>query len=308
VRSATVPAMTRFPTTIQPIRQPLATEMEPTRSTARIEVRLARTDAELEAAQRLRYRVFYEEWGAQPDSRAQESRRDRDAYDAVMEHLIVIDHARSVADGQVVGNYRLLRRARLGPGGRFYSSAEFDIAPLLASGQRLLELGRSCVLREYRNLPILQRLWRALAAYVADHRIEIMFGCASLHGADPAGLREQLAYLHHHHLAPLPLRPRAIGDGRIGMDVADENVTDPRRARSLLEPIIRGYLRLGASVGEGAYIDRSFNAVDVCIVMPTAQLTRKYLRHYERGLQRRLVADDQELPGEVAEPRHTESV
>ncbi len=260
---------------------------------AGIEVRLARSSGEIDAAQRLRYRVFYQEWGAHPDQRMCETQRDIDAYDATMDHLIVIDHSRSAGDGQVVGNYRLLRHDRLGARGRFYSSREFDIGLLLASDQRLLELGRSCVLREYRSLPILQLLWRAIAGYVADHGIEVMFGCASLHGTDPHGLREQLAYLHHYHLAPLSLRPHALGPTRIGMDVMDKVSIDPVRAKAMLEPIIKGYLRLGACVGDGAYIDHQFNAVDVCVVMPTAQLTRKYLRHYERTIQRKLVEDTQ---------------
>lgn len=254
-----------------------------------IEVRLARTRAEIEAAQRLRYRVFYEEWGAHPDQAARESGRDADAYDAIMDHLVVVDRRRSESEGQVVGNYRLLRHDRLRHGQHFYTSHEFDIGHLLASGQRLLELGRSCVLREYRSFPVLQMLWSAIAAYVADHRIQVMFGCASLRGTDPAAVREQLAYLHHYHLAPAAMRPRARGAERIGMDVMDKASVDPRRAMASLEPMVKGYLRVGASIGEGAYVDRQFNAIDVCIVVPTAQLTQRYLRHFERSIQRKLI-------------------
>ncbi len=261
-------------------------------SVSQIEVRLARTGAEVDAAQRLRYRVFYEEWGARADLRMRQHQRDIDGYDALVDHLIVIDHNRSAAEGQVVGNYRLLRRDRLGIDGRFYSSSEFEIGMLLESGQTLLELGRSCVLREYRNLQILQLLWRAIAGYVADHGIEVMFGCASMRGTDPHHLREQLAYLHHYHRAPLPMRPYALGPTRIDMDVMDMVLIDPKRARMMLEPLIKGYLRLGAHVGDGAFVDHQFNAVDVCIVMPTSQLTRKYRRHYERVIERGLLGQD----------------
>lgn len=254
-----------------------------------IEVRLARTEAELDAAQRLRYTVFYEEWGARPDLLAQATRRDIDIHDARMDHLVVIDRSRTVAQGQVVGNYRLRRHRAGDDAAQFYSSAEFDIAPLLGSGLRLLELGRSCVLREYRSTAVLQLLWRAIAGLVAEHRIELMFGCASLHGTDPGALREQLAYLFHHHLAPPGLRPRAIGPGRTSMELASPVDIEPRRALAGLEPLIKGYLRLGAWVGEDACVDEQFNSVDVCIVMPTARLTRKYVRHYERVIQRRLV-------------------
>lgn len=273
-----------------------------------IEVRLARTPGEIEAAQRLRYQVFYDEWGAQPDLRMRQSRRDIDAHDAAMDHMIVIDHARSPAQGQVIGNYRLLCRHPQDAPGHFYSSHEFDLGTLLSSDLRLLELGRSCVLREYRSMPVLQLLWQAIVGYVADHRIEVMFGCASLRGTDPNALREQLSYLHHYHLAPPALRPCALGPNRTRMDLIDRSLIDPVRALYALEPIIKGYLRLGAWVGADAYIDHQFNAVDVCIVLPTAQMTRKYRRHFERVLQRKLVAAaDSCGPLEVADARQVAS-
>lgn len=257
---------------------------------AQIEVRLARTPAEIDDAQRLRYQVFFQEWGAHADRAVRASGRDCDRFDPLMDHLIVIDHALPAASGQVVGNYRLLRRERLGRSGLFYSSAEFDLGPLLDSGDTLLELGRSCVLPEYRNQHVLRLLWDAIAGYVADYRIELMFGCASLRGTNPDALREQLSYLHHFHLAPPTLRPRAVGPTRIDMDRMDKSEINPRRARGLLEPIIKGYLNVGAGIGEGAYVDHQFNSVDVCIVMPTAQLAHRYRNHFERVLQRPLVA------------------
>lgn len=262
-------------------------------TTRNIEVRLARDAGEVDAAQRLRYQVFYEEWGANADHEMRASKRDADSHDEIMDHLVVIDHDRDPALGQVVGNYRLLRHDRLPVGRDFYSSSEFELDPLLRSGHRLLELGRSCVLREYRSVPVLQMMWNAITAYVAEHEISLLFGCASLRGTDPAPLAEQLAYLHHFHLAPESLRPRALGPRRVDMDVMPRDAVDPVRAMSLLEPIIKGYLRLGASIGEGACIDRQFNSVDVCIVMPTARLTQRYRRRFERAI-------DRPLPGGVA--------
>jgi len=248
-----------------------------------IEVCLARTDAQVEAAQRLRYEVFVHEWGAGIGTGG----RDADEYDALMDHLVVIDHG---AGGRVVGTYRLLRHERLRGEGVFYSSNEFDLAPLLGSGHRLLELGRSCVLREYRSLPVLQKLWHAIAAYVAEHRIELMFGCASLRGTDPQPLREQLAYLHHWHLAPEALRPRALASRRTPMALMAKEAVDPLRAMRALEPIVRGYLRAGAWVGQDAWVDEDFNAIDVCIVMPTARLRQRHRAHFERAIQRPLSA------------------
>ena len=259
----------------------------------RLEARLANTPADIDAAQRLRYSVFHEEWGASASDQQRASQRDADAHDARMDHIIVIDHARAPCDGQVVGTYRLRRRAaNESPADDGYTSSEFDVSRLVAMGEPTLELGRSCVLREYRSRAVLNLLWGAIAAYVADHGIGLMFGCASLRGTDPMKLREQLAYLHHFHLAPRSIRPHAIGPDSTRMDLLDKAWIDQRRALAKLQPLIRGYLRLGASVGDGACIDHAFNSVDVCIVLPTAQLTRRYVSHYERALNRPLFRSD----------------
>lgn len=254
-----------------------------------IEVRLARSPAEVEAAQRLRFEVFVREWGARGAAAGGppgQGEREEDEYDALMDHLVVVDRARGE---RVVGTYRLLRQERLRGDAAFYSSREFDLAPLLASGQRLLELGRSCVLREYRSMPVLQLLWRAIAGYVAEHRIELMFGCASLRGTEPAAVAEQLAFLHHWHLAPEELRPRALADRATRMDLLPRESVDPARALRALEPMVKGYLRAGAWVGEGACVDREFNAIDVCIVMPTGRLARRHREHFERAIRRPLL-------------------
>jgi putative hemolysin len=258
-----------------------------------IEVRLARTPAEVDAAQALRFEVFVKEWGARP-SGSRDRGREADEYDRMMDHLVVVDRARGE---RVVGTYRLLRQDRLHEDSLFYSSHEFDLAPLLGSSHRLLELGRSCVLREYRRMPVMQLLWRAIAGYVAEHRIELMFGCASLRGTDPEPVRDQLAYLHHWHLAPAGLRPRALADRRVAMDLLPRDAVDPVRALRALEPMVRGYLRAGAWIGEGAWIDEDFNSIDVCIVMPTARLRRRHREHFERAIRRPMLHG--EVPAQV---------
>lgn len=247
-----------------------------------ISVRLATSPAEIRAAQRLRYAVFFDEWGAVADDIAARELRDVEPFDGIAEHLIVVDQHRAAAgiDCGVVGNYRLLRSGADPRGTPFYSAGEFDIAPLLDSGGRLLELGRSCVLREYRDRPVLQSLWRALAAYVAEHRIDLLFGCASFRGTDPAAIAEPLAYLHHHHLAPAALRPQALAGNRVEMDTLPRERIDTIRALRAVEPLIRGYLRLGATVGSGASLDRAFNSIDVCVVLPTRELGARYARHF----------------------------
>ncbi|MBW4093298.1 MAG: GNAT family N-acetyltransferase [Proteobacteria bacterium] len=245
-------------------------------------VRLATTEAEIDAIQALRFRVFYGEGGASGDAATRASGRDRDRYDAVADHLLVIDHAIGPGTEGVVGTYRLIRQAAAEAAGGFYSRAEYDLGPILRFPGRLLELGRSCVDAGYRNRAVMQLLWGGIAAYVFDRRIGLMFGCASLPGTDPDALASELTYLHEHHLAPPELRPRALPERYVDMRRAPPGTVDPRQALALLPPLIKGYLRLGGFVGDGAVIDRQFNTTDVAIVVKTDLITEKYFRHYER--------------------------
>ena len=250
-----------------------------------LRVRLATTAAEIDAAQALRYRIFYEGLGARPPSEARHRRRDVDRFDDDCDHLLVLDHSRG-GGGLVVGTYRLLRREAAARLGGFYSADEYDLAPLLAYPGEILELGRSCVDPVYRQRPVMQLLWRGLAAYVFQHDIALMFGCASFHGTDPDALAAPLSYLHHHHLAPLGLRPRALSDRYVDMCRLRVAAVDSGRALASLPPLIKGYLRLGAFVGDGAVIDEQFNTTDVCLLIKTNLVTGKYSRHYERKCKR----------------------
>jgi putative hemolysin len=245
-------------------------------------VRVATTDAEIDAVQRLRYRVFYEERGATADTATAAAGRDHDAYDAVADHLLVVDHALGGGPDAVVGTYRMIRREAAAQIGRFYSANEYDIAMLTAFPGRLLELGRSCVDVAHRSRAVMQLLWRGLAAYVFFHQIELMFGCASLPGTDPDELAPELTFLHHYHLAPPALRPRALPSRYVHMRRMDPETLDANRAMSTLPPLIKGYLRLGGFVGDGAVIDHQFNTTDIAIIVKTDLVTEKYFRHYER--------------------------
>lgn len=247
-----------------------------------LQVRLAATAAETDAAQALRYRVFYDEMGARPSREMAHCKRDFDAFDGVCDHLLVIDHARGVGAGSVVGTYRLIRRAAASARGNFYSAAEYDLTPILAHSGEILELGRSCVDAVARNRPTMQLLWRGIAAYVFHYDIALMFGCASLPGTDPDALAMPLAYLHHRHLAPPELCARALPERYVEMNRIAAAAIDRTAALAALPPLIKGYLRLGGFVGEGAVIDHQFNTIDVCIVVKTDLVTEKYYRHYER--------------------------
>ncbi len=245
-------------------------------------VRIALTAAEIDAAQALRYRVFYEEMGALPDPAAVAEQRDRDAYDSVADHLLVLDHAIRPGPARIVGTYRLIQADAAAAVGQFYSADEYDISAIEAFPGRVLELGRSCVDARYRGRAVMQLLWRGIAAYVFRHRIELMFGCASLAGTNPDALATELTFLYDRHLAPPELRPRALPDRYVDMRRLDPASVDARRAQAALPPLIKGYLRLGAFVGDGAVIDRQFNTTDIAIVVKTDLVTEKYSRHYER--------------------------
>jgi putative hemolysin len=247
-------------------------------------VRLAHSPDEVRAAQALRYRVFYEEMGAHPSPESRATGLDADAFDAVADHLLVLDHARGEGIDAVVGTYRLIRREAAARAGGFYSAAEYDIAPILAFRGEVLELGRSCVAAEYRTRPTMQLLWRGIAAYVFHHQIDLMFGCASLPGTDPEALATPLTYLASAHLAPPELRPRALPHRYVEMQRLPAESVNARAALNALPPLIKGYLRLGGWVGAGAVIDHQFNTTDVCVVVKTDQVTDKYYRHYERRL------------------------
>jgi L-ornithine Nalpha-acyltransferase len=246
-------------------------------------VRLARDERDILSAQRLRYRVFVEELGGDGPMVDHAARLERDEFDAVDDHLILVDPQRPTADlDHVFGVYRLLTGARAAGFGRFYCDAEYDLTPLRRSGRPLLELGRSCVDPALRGGTAMFLLWNGLAQYVLDHGIEVLFGVASFHGTDRAALKIPLSWLHHHHLAPEDLRVRALAPVFQRMDLMPRDGLDRRRAMIAMPPLIKAYLRLGGFVGEGAVIDHAFNTTDVCLLMDTAAMSAKHRDFYTR--------------------------
>ena len=251
-------------------------------------VRVATTLAEIDAVQALRYRVFYRELGAMADAETARAGRDRDRFDRIADHLLVVDHAIGPGAEGVVGTYRLIQREAAARLGRFYSADEYDIGPILAFPGRIMELGRSCVDAAYRNRAAMQLLWRGIAAYVFHYQIDLMFGCASLPGTDPDAVALELTYLYQNHLAPPAVRPRALPHRFVEMQRLRPDTIDLRRALGQLPPLIKGYLRLGGFVGDGAVIDGQFNTTDVAVLVKTDLVTDKYYRHYERQLREAL--------------------
>lgn len=263
-------------------------------------MRLVKNDDEIAASQALRYQVFYEECGAIPTAEMAATKRDFDDYDQYTDHLVVLDPGHGQGLDRIVGTYRLLTQDVVEANGlEFYTAQEFDITPLKNCGAKLMELGRSCVLPEYRTRPVLQLLWQGIGDYVVEHDIELMFGCASFHGTDIDAIKAQLSYLYHYHLAEDTMCPKVLDQFHIEMNLMPKEDIDVKRTFASLPPLIKGYLRLGAAIGNGAYVDEQFNTTDVCIIMPTFKITDRYRKHIQRKVDKSLPDTDFRKPKET---------
>lgn len=241
-------------------------------------VSLARTPEDIEEAQRLRYRVFVEELGGNGPCVDHEARLECDEFEPFARHLLLRDRSRP-AGQQIVGVYRLMSDADAARGRGFYCASEYDLDPLLASGQRLLELGRSCLHPDYRGGVGMLHLWRALSTLVDREGIDLLFGVASFHGTDVAALSQPLSLLHHAHLAPPALRVRSRMP--VAMDILAPEAIDRAAAIRATPALIKAYLRMGGVVGEGAYVDHAFNTTDIFLLLETGNpLARERAAHF----------------------------
>lgn len=251
------------------------------------EVKLATDPQDLKASQRLRYEIFVEELGGDGPLIDHTARLEIDQFDPYFDHLVLIDRRRDPSTlSHVVGVYRLLSSDGVKRIGKFYSEDEYDLEALKASGRNLLELGRSCVHPDYRGGSAMYELWNALAAYVWENGIEILFGVASFHGTDLQALREPLSYLHHHHLAPEPLRARVLPEHAQPMELLPKDQINRKAAMLATPALIKAYLRLGGFVGEGAYVDTAFNTTDVCLILDTERMNAASRAAFEKGRRR----------------------
>jgi L-ornithine Nalpha-acyltransferase len=250
------------------------------------EIRLASGAKDLRQTQRLRYRVFYEEGGAIATAEASRRRLDLCPFDAISDHLVVVDTEALSKTGRrkprIVGTYRLLRRDAAERHNGFYSQGEFDLAPLLARHPqtRFVELGRSCVDAQYRSRRVVELLWRGLWLYVTRHRIDALIGCASLPGTDVAALRLPLSFLFAHCAAEPAWQVEAWPRCRAELEPLPAAGIDARRALMALPPLIKGYLRTGARFATSAVVDRQFGTTDVFTIMPVGDIEERYLAHY----------------------------
>lgn len=248
-----------------------------------LETRLARNSREIDAAQSVRYRVFVEEMNAMLPLEAMHLRRDFDSYDDICDHLLVVDNAiDGEIEDQIVGTYRLLRQEVAMANGGFYSASEFDIEPLLKRhpDKQFMELGRSCVLPDYRTKRTVELLWQGNWAYALRHGMGAMFGCASFPGVDPQEHALALSFLHQNSLVKDEWMVSAKSDLYRKMDMIPADEINPRQALSAMPPLVKGYLRLGAMIGDGAVVDQAFNTTDVLIVLPIAVISGRYINHF----------------------------
>jgi putative hemolysin len=253
-------------------------------STPNFSLKLAENAEDIHAAQRLRYEVFVEELGGQGEMVDHDARLEKDRFDPHFDHLMLLDEDREgdFAD-KIVGVYRLLRDDQMPKIGQFYSEDEYDLSVLKNSGRRIMELGRSCLHADYRGGAAMYVLWNGLAEYVQEHGIEVLFGTASFHGTDVDALADSLSLLHHRHLAPAELRVRTVAERFQTMDLKPEADLDRLKAMRAVPALIKGYLRLGGFVGEGACVDHAFNTIDVCLIMDTERLNATQRNIYTRG-------------------------
>jgi putative hemolysin len=275
-----------------------------------LQVQLAKKRSDILQAQRLRYEVFYEERNAIPSVLAGIRRLDQDPYDAVCDHLLVVDTAKPEADPdtwtsrrrpKVVGTYRVLRQEMAERRQGFYTESEYDIAPLLAAksrNYRFMELGRSCVLKPYRTKRSVELLWHGLWTYIREHKVDVMIGCASFEGTDPKAHAMALSFLHHHALATPEWRCRAHDHLHVPMDLIPKDQIDTKAALKALPPLIKAYLRLGAMIGDGAVIDRQFNTTDVFVILPVEKIDPRYFEHFGAPdeTKSRIALDGRDLP------------
>jgi putative hemolysin len=241
---------------------------------SRFTVTLAHGPADLLAVQRLRYDVFGCELGADGAGVDHELGLEADPFDAFADHLLLRDLSQDCPN-QVIGTYRLLRVDQAADAGGFYSAREFDLSPLVADRNDVLELSRSCIRENYRGGLSLMHLWQALAAYVEKHEIAYLFGVASFAGIDLTAHQNALNLLHDKHLAAPDIRPVVHGEGAVDASHFTTKMVNDRTALVGMPSLIKAYLRMGGVVGAGAYIDRDFQTIDVCMILETAQLTAR---------------------------------
>lgn len=247
------------------------------------EVRLTRNKDERRQVRQLRYDVFVEEEGASATEEQRALREEYDAYDRYAEYLGVFHN------GKIVGTYRIIDRNAAEKMGGFYTENEFNISKIKNVGGNIAEMSRACVAREYReNALVMRLLWAGLGEYVMRRKIAVLFGVASWVGTKPVESAQAISYLYYNHLSPLGLRATVLSENFADgvnpklarMNILPREFIDEDDARRQMTPLIKGYLRLGATFGKGVFIDKPFNTYDVFVMVQTKKIDAAYQKHF----------------------------
>jgi len=247
------------------------------------EVRLTRNKEERRMVRQLRYDVFVVEEGATPTAEQQELHEEFDEFDRYAEYMAVFHN------GRVVGTYRIIDKRAADKMGGFYTETEFNISKIKKASDNIAEMSRACVAAEYReNALVMRMLWAGLSEYVLRRRIALLFGVASWVGQKPVESAQAISYLYYNHLSPLRLRARVIPenfadgvDTRMSkMNILPRAFVDEEMAKKQMTPLIKGYLRMGATFGAGVFIDKPFNTYDVFVMMQSKNMDAAYQKHF----------------------------
>lgn len=247
------------------------------------EVRLTRNKEERRQVRALRYDVFVEEEGASATEEQKNLREEYDAFDRFAEYMAVFHN------GKVIATYRIIDRNAAEKMDGFYTESEFNISKIKQYPGNIAEMSRACVAREYReNALAMRMLWAGLGEYIVRRKIGVLFGVASWVGAKPAESAQAISYLYYNHLSPRNLRATVLSENfapginpkMSRMNILPEVFVDEEDARRQMTPLIKGYLRLGASFGKGVFIDRPFNTYDVFVMLQTKKIDAAYQKHF----------------------------
>lgn len=247
------------------------------------EVRLTRNKEERKQVRQLRYQVFCMEEGAGATEEQRALGEEYDAYDRFAEYMAVFHQ------GRVVGTYRIIDRNAAEKMGGFYTETEFNLSKIKKYPGNIAEMSRACVDPAYReNALVMRLLWAGLGEMIVRRKIGIVFGVASFVGTKPARSAQAISYLYYNHLTPLRLRatvlPENFADGvnpkLSRMNILPREFVDEADAKAQMTPLIKGYLRLGATFGRGVFIDAPFNSYDVFVMLETRKMDAAYQKHF----------------------------
>ena len=247
------------------------------------EVRLTRNKEERKQVRQLRYKVFVEEEGAGATEEQRALGEEYDAYDRFAEYMAVFHN------GRVVGTYRIIDRNAAEKMGGFYTETEFNISKIKKYRGNIAEMSRACVEKSYReNALVMRMLWAGLGELIVRRKIGVLFGVASFVGTKPARSAQAISYLYYNHLTPLRLRatvvPENFADGvnpkLARMNILPREFVDAADAKAEMTPLIKGYLRLGATFGRGVFVDAPFNSYDVFVMIETRKMDATYQKHF----------------------------